>query len=162
MTFSKRASFKTQIAKASLLAFAALGIVFPSVNSAQASTTSAAERTVLADGVYLFGQSPNPNEMGSTYTVFSVENNQATGAFYQPNSSFDCFSGEALPNQLAVNVVDSYTQTTHPYAVALTLEDSFVAGTGAGAYTLEGFHRIEDLSSQDHKILATCQADLAL
>ena len=161
MTLSKRASFRTQVVKASLLAFAALGIALPSANPAQASTDIVTNRTVLADGVYLFGQSPNPNEVGSAYAVLSVKSNQTIGAFYQPRSSFDCFSGEVAPNQLAVEVVDSYTQTTHPYAVALTLEDSLVAGQAAGAYTLEGFHRIENLSAQDYEILATCQTDFA-
>lgn len=161
MTLLKRASFRTQVVKASLLAFAALGMALPITSPAQASVDTATDRTVLANGVYLFGQSPDPNEMGSAYAVLSVKNNQTTGAFYQPRSSFDCFSGEVAPNQLAVNVVDSYTQTTHPYAVALTLEDSLVAGQGVGAYTLEGFHRIESLSAQDYEILATCQADLA-
>ncbi len=158
MTFSKRASFKTQLAKASLLAFAALGIAFPSMSSAQVSTTAATSRTVMADGVYLFGQSPTPDEAGITYAVLSVKDNQTTGAFYQPRSSFDCFSGEIAPNRVSINVVDSYTQTSHPYVVALTLEDSLVAGEAAGAYMLEGFHRIESLSPQDHEILATCQA----
>lgn len=161
MTFSKRASFKTQLAKASLLAFAALGIALPGMSSAQVSTAAAPDRTVMTDGVYLFGQSPNPDEMGATYAVLSVKDNQTTGAFYQPHSSFDCFSGEIAPDRLDVNVVDSYTQTTHPYAVAIALEDALVAGEAAGAYTLEGFHRIENLSHQDHEILSTCQTGVA-
>ncbi|MEL6815367.1 MAG: hypothetical protein AAFP03_11205, partial [Cyanobacteria bacterium J06598_3] len=87
-------------------------------------------RNILEDGTYLFGQSPTPNQLGAAYAILSVENNQTVGAFYQPHSSFDCFSGEVLPNRLAVNVIDSYEQTTHPYSVAVTVEDSLVAGAG--------------------------------
>jgi len=161
MTFLKRVSFRTQLAKASLLAFAALGIALPGMSSAQVFTSNTTNRTVIADGIYLFGQSSNPDEIGATYAVLSVKDNQTTGAFYQPHSSFDCFSGEIAPNRLAVNVVDSYAQMTHPYTVAISLEDSLVAGGAAGAYTLEGFHRIESLSPQDYEILSTCQADIA-
>lgn len=156
------ASNRTGLFKRSLLALAALGLAFPGVSVAQtASPQASATQTVLADGTYLFGQSPEPGELGSTYTVFSVENNQTIGAFYQPSSSFDCFSGQVLPNQLAVNVVDSYEQTVHPYSIALAVDDSSVAGDAAGAYGLEGFHRIENISAQDQEILGVCQADLA-
>ncbi len=165
MIFSKRASIRVQLTTASFIALAAIGIAFPGISSAQESfnegLSKSEARTVLEDGTYLFGQSPNPNEVGSAYAVLSVEGDQAIGAFYQPHSSFDCFTAEVFPDRLAANVIDSYEQTAYPYAVAMTISDSLVAGGGAGAYTLEGFHRISDLSAQDHEILATCQADLA-
>ncbi|MGC1307210.1 MAG: hypothetical protein WA885_08280 [Phormidesmis sp.] len=134
-------------------------------NAQESPAAESADRpsshAVLADGTYLFGQSPEPGVAGSTYAVFSVKNNRTVGAFYQPRSSFDCFSGEISPSQLAVNVVDSYTQTVHPYAVAVALSDSLVAGEAAGAYALEGFSPIDTLSAQDYEILEICQADLA-
>ena len=117
--------------------------------------------TFLADGTYLFGQSQSPDVMGSAYAIVSVQNNQTVGAFYQPHSSFDCFSGEVLPGRLAINIVDSYEGTIYPYSIALTAADSLTAGTAAGAYTLEGFYRLDNLSDQDQEILAICQADLA-
>ncbi len=156
--------------KASLLALAAIGVAFPGVSRAQlaSSTTSATpsvvptvSQSVLADGTYLFGQSTNPNEPGSDYAVFSVKDNQTVGAFYQPNSSFDCFSGEISSNRLAVNIVESYTQELYPYTIAVTLDDTLAAGSAAGAYTLKGFHQINTLSAQDQEILAVCQADLS-
>lgn len=165
MIFSKRASIRTQLASASFLVIAAIGIAFPGMSYAQESFSEEAlkneSRTVLEDGTYLFGQSPNPNEVGSDYAIFSVKDNQAVGAFYQPRSSFDCFTADVYPDRLAASVVDSYEQVAYPYSVAVTISDSLVAGGGAGAYTLEGFHRISDLSEQDNEILATCQADLA-
>lgn len=182
MTFLKSISTRTQFIKASLLAVAAIGFAFPEMSPAQSSTESAfnttqsavstlavadtstdtfSGRAILEDGDYLFGQSPEPGVNGSAYAVLSVQNNQTIGAFYQPNSSFDCFYGEVQSNRLAVNVVDSYEQSIYPYDIALTLDNSLVAGNSAGAYTLEGFHRLERLSAQDLRMLAICQADFA-
>ncbi len=159
----KFSSFPAQLFKASLLALAAVGIALPGVSRAQLSpsATSITSQPVLADGIYLFGQSPNPNESGSDYAVFSVKENKTVGAFYQPNSSFDCFSGEISPSRMAVNIVESYTQESYPYAIAVALDNDLTAGNAVGAYTLKGFHRIDTLSAQDHEILAVCEADLA-
>ena len=163
-------SSRFQLINKTFLTFAVLGLAIPSASLAQPvskvsanSNTypSSATHTVLADGIYLFGQSPNPNQIGAAYAIFSVQANQTVGAFYQPQSSFDCFTGEAYPNQLAVNVIDSYNQTIYPYNIALTVEDTLVAGNAAGAYTLDGFHRIEDISANDEWMLSTCQANIA-
>lgn len=178
MTFLKSISTRTHFIKASLLAVAAIGFVFPEISPAQSSLQPSADttqssvstlvvadtsagRAVLEDGDYLFGQSPEPGTNGAAYAVLSVQNNQTIGAFYQPNSSFDCFYGEVQPNRLAVNVVDSYEQTIHPYDIALTLDSSLIAGNGAGSYTLEGFYRLDSLSAQDLEMLSVCKADFA-
>ncbi|MBD1910692.1 MULTISPECIES: hypothetical protein [unclassified Leptolyngbya] len=115
----------------------------------------------MADGVYLFGQSPEAFQNGSEYIVFEVNQDQVVGAFYLPNSSFDCFTGEVGTRQLSLNIVDSYDQTVHPYAVAMRAEGS-VASTSdeAAPMTLEGFHQIANLSDLDQHILDTCRADL--
>jgi len=165
MVFIKAASVRTQLIQKSLFVFAALGLLFPSTGTAKiatdTSTKQVVSRPILEDGNYLYGQSPQRNVNGSGYAVFSVRNNQTIGAFYQPNSSFDCFSGQVLPDRLAVNIVDSYEQTIYPYSVALTIDDTFVAGGGAGAYTLEGMHRIDGLTDQELNILSVCAADFA-
>lgn len=166
MTFSKRFNpsvlLKTRVLKTSFLALAALGLTLPAAGHAQQIiSSSSATRTSLEDGTYLFGQSPNPGVIGSAYAVFSVQDSRAVGAFYMPRSSYDCFSGEVSSTQLAVNVVNSYSQAVHPYAVAITATDALVAGEGAGAYTLDGFHRIDSLSEKDAEILAVCEADFS-
>ncbi|MEO0647119.1 MAG: hypothetical protein AAFZ17_13330 [Cyanobacteria bacterium J06650_10] len=160
--------------KKSFLAIATLGLILPTVSTLQVSRAEASSnpsknssgapssRTVLEDGTYLFGQSPQPDQIGSAYAVLSVQNNQTIGAFYYPHSSFDCFSGQVLPDRLAVNVVDSYDQVSYPYEVALSVsDDSLVAGSAAPAYTLEGFHQINELSTQDLEMLAVCKSDFA-
>jgi len=166
---------RTYPIKKCLLALAAFGLMFPGISVAQpdaasddpTSKQSSAEpslnasRSVLADGNYLFGQSQTRDELGLTYAVFSVKNNQTVGAFYQPSSSFDCFSGQINPNELSVSIVDSYDQTIYPYEIAVSLDNSLVAGGAAGAYTLDGFYRIDELSDQDRQVLSVCQADFA-
>jgi len=160
MIFPKRFN-ASNLFKTTLLALAALGLSLPATSYAQQTLSASSTRDVLADGTYLFGQSPDADAIGATYAVFSVQNNRTVGAFYQPRSSYDCFSGDVSPTRLAVNVVDSYSQAVYPYNVALTLTDSLVAGEAAGAYTLEGFHRIDALSEKDDEILAVCEASLA-
>ncbi len=146
-------------AKAALLAIAAIGLALPSASIAQERQT--ATRSGLTDGVYVFGESPVPNQAGVTYTVLSVENGQTVGAFYQPNSSFDCYSGQVTANRLAVNIVNSYEQTVYPYAIALASDGVVTAGNGAPTNTLEGFHRIDTISDIDQNVLAVCQTDIA-
>jgi hypothetical protein len=133
-----------------------------SVVSQQTSTPALATRHSIPDGVYLYGQADEPQQIGSAYMVFEVQQNQVVGAFYMPQSSFDCFSGEFQADQLALNVVDSYEQTVHPYAVALEAGAPIASATGEAIAPaeLEGFHRLDEVSEADQTILATCQADL--
>ena len=161
---------RTHFTKKCLLVLATCGVTFfgasVALPEAIADTLSskqspAGSSPVLADGNYLFGQSPERDQLGMTYAVLSVKNNRTVGAFYQPRSSFDCFAGEISPNELSINIVNSYDQTVYPYEIAVSLDNSVVAGNAASAYTLDGFHRLDELSNQDQEILAVCQVDLA-
>lgn len=120
-----------------------------------------AERTQMADGTYLYGQSVEPGKLGSEYLVFEVNQGQVIGGFYMPSSSFDCFYGSVEADKLALTVIDSYEQTAHPYAVALEAEgDVALAGDETIApVSLAGYHRIENLSDVDQQVLDTCRAD---
>ncbi|RMF68460.1 MAG: hypothetical protein D6742_05070 [Cyanobacteria bacterium J069] len=115
----------------------------------------------LPDGTYLYGQSQQAEQIGSAYMVFEVDSNRVVGAFYMPNSSFDCFFGEVQAQELALSVIDSYEQTVHPYSVALRT-DAAVAANGGEAIaplSLEGFHPIAALSENDQRMLSTCKVD---
>jgi hypothetical protein len=129
--------------------------------SQTAPTSDLLNRQALPDGVYLYGQAETPDQVGSAYMVFTVTDSRVVGAFYMPYSSFDCFHGEFQPDRLALNVVDSYDRSVHPYSVALDTS-SPVASTANGTVVpagLEGFHQIQTVSENDQRILATCQAD---
>jgi hypothetical protein len=116
----------------------------------------------LPDGVYLYGQSSQPNQIGSAYMVIKVDRQQVMGAFYMPSSSFDCFRGELRGEKLALNVVNSYDQTSHPYALALQTNAivATVSNPAIAPTELEGYHRLENVSAGDRQILETCQASI--
>jgi len=128
------------------------GMAFPSARSLFLSQTP-----TIPNGVYLFGESPEPDTIGAAYAVFEVRQNQAVGAFYMPHSSFDCFYGSLNSQQLAVTIVNSYDRTSHAYAIGLSDYPVASGGEIVGNLELEGFHRIEETSEGDREILATCQ-----
>jgi len=136
-------------------------------SKAQASEAQAAAQpaknataTQMADGVYLYGQSAQPQTVGSEYLVFEVNQGTVVGGFYMPSSSFDCFYGNLQADKLALTVIDSYERTAHPYAVALAAgEPVATTGSNVAPLGLEGYHRIATLSDVDHQILTTCKAD---
>ncbi|MEM9538465.1 MAG: hypothetical protein AAGA60_03025 [Cyanobacteria bacterium P01_E01_bin.42] len=114
----------------------------------------------FSEGVHLYGESINPNTIGKSYAILNVEAGQIVGAFYQPRSSFDCFRGQTQDGQLVLNVTDSYTGETFPYAI--NIEDaSLLASLGdipIARPGLEGFHQIEEISDRDRELLQICQA----
>jgi hypothetical protein len=127
--------------------------VSPSQQSAEPST--------LPTGTYLYGESQAPDQIGSAYMVFEVEDSQVTGAFYMPQSSFDCFQGRFQGDRLNLTVVDSYSQTPHDYSIAIQA-DSYVASANGSVgvpVQLNGYHNITEVSDNDQRMLETCKAD---
>lgn len=102
-------------------------------------TFIATESQFLADGVYLFGEDPEPEQVGKAYMVFEVRRGRLIGAFYMPSSSFDCVFGNAESQRLDVTIVNSYERTTYPYSVPL-----------------QDLHPIDSFSANDRRILSTC------
>jgi len=127
------------------------------------SETAVVQRNFLTDGVYLYGESPQPEEIGQSYMVFEVKQGQVIGAFYMPRSSFDCFTGVPQGNNLSLNIIDSYTRETHSYQIGLN-NTAVVATTGGQVsennLVLEGFHRLSNPSENDTRILNQCKAYL--
>ncbi len=148
------------------------------ISTAQANSTPTAFRTspknfaqfiergatFLNDGTYIYGQSPERDQIGQAYMVFEVNQGRVLGAFYMPHSSFDCFSGVAEGNQLALSVVDSYTQEAHPFSLGLYTPSAITASAYPGAdqqnITIEGFHPIQAVNQNEHRMLEICKADL--
>ncbi|PSB35565.1 hypothetical protein [Stenomitos frigidus] len=116
--------------------------------------------SVLPDGNYLYGQAPKAGQLGATYLVFEVNKGKVNGAFYMPQSSFDCVHGTLQTQRLALTVVNSYEQASYPYAVALQAGGTSASSTGPNVapIALEGFHPIKHLSANDRRILSTCKA----
>jgi hypothetical protein len=141
----------------------ASSVLVPTIASAEATAkTPAAAKPALPDGVYLYGQSAQPDQVGQGYFVFEAKQGHVVGALYMPRSSFDCTSGKLQGGQLALTVVNSYDRTTNPFEIALE-KTSNVAAQGNPAFQgigLEGFQRINKISENDYRILKVCKADL--
>ena len=111
----------------------------------------------LKDGTYLYGQSPQREELGQEYLVFKVNAGKVTGAFYQPRSEYSCFSGELTASELSLSIRDPYDNTSSPYAIALKPQEP-VAGNSKnlGTMTLDGYHALGKLSTNDRQMLKDC------
>jgi hypothetical protein len=123
--------------------------------------THSAAPVFPADGVYLYGQAPEADQLGMGYMVFEAVNQRLVGALYMPSSSFDCFEGQLQGSELAMMITNSYTQETYPYGVALVTEGAIASATNTLApLTLDGFHQISTPSENDLRMLAVCKANL--
>lgn len=100
------------------------------------------DNILLTDGIYLFGQSRQPDQIQNEYFVFKLKNGKVMGALYLPHSAFYCFYGFYKQNSLDVKVVDSYDNSASDYIV-----------------DLEKYYRINQVSENDARILNTCQTN---
>ena len=125
--------------------------------SAEISLVQKPQFFPLKDGTYLYGQSPQREELGQEYLVFKVNAGKVTGAFYQPRSEYSCFSGELTASQLSLSIRDPYDNSVSPYAIALKPQEP-VAGNGKnlGTMTLDGYHALGKLSANDRRMLKDC------
>ncbi|XHX77233.1 MAG: hypothetical protein RBJ76_22755 [Stenomitos frigidus ULC029] len=119
-------------------------------------------KQALPDGIYLYGQSTQPNQVGQGYFVFESKQGNVIGALYMPRSSFDCTSGTFQNEQLALKVVNSYDRTTNPFEIALERTSNVASGNNLAFQTigLQGFQRLSEVSENDYRILNICKADL--
>ncbi|NJL45686.1 MAG: hypothetical protein HC922_08110 [Leptolyngbyaceae cyanobacterium SM2_3_12] len=137
--------------------------------SLTSSSLSQAETTPQpvfpAIGQYLFGQVPEPDQFGQGYMVLESTGNGVYGALYYPRSSFDCFYGQVQGAELAMNVINSYSQEVYPYSVALVSNTAVASASLAeepiAPLNLSGFHQINDLSGNDLRMLEVCQGVVA-
>lgn len=127
-----------------------------------ASTLEAA--SVVENGVYLYGSAPEADVLGATYMVFSVQDAYLVGAFFMPQSSFDCFQGQHVGNELALQITNSYTQEVYGYEVALVTDDAQVASTATGDFVmqLDGLHHLGAPGEAEMAVLATCQNNFSV
>lgn len=141
------------------MGLAASSVIFPVADSKASDLPGSGGH--FADGIYVYGQSTEPQQIGSEYLVFEVNQGKVIGGFYMPSSSFDCFYGHIKSNKIALTVIDSYEQTPHSYDVALQSEGSVAqaGGTTARLVGLEGYHRLDAMTEIDQQVLSTCGAN---
>lgn len=123
------------------------------------------------DGVYLYGQSSEPEQIGEEYMVFEVRQGKVTGALYLPYSEFSCFQGTMESGKLALMVAtgptDSYSDPVagqNPQRVA-TANDSSRIGNGYNSMAypysvaLQNYYQLTPLSASAQQILKNCQSN---
>lgn len=156
-------SFAFSIATLGIAVPAALGAesISHQVSRASNPTVPVTAVSQLPDGVYLYGQSAEPEQLGQGYFVFEVNQGDVVGALYMPRSSFDCAKGSFKAEQLALTVTNSYDRTTNPFEIALDQTTNVASSTAPGkpAVGLEGFYRINQVSDNDMRILNVCKQD---
>jgi hypothetical protein len=113
------------------------------------------------DGVYLYGQSARPNQLGQGYIIFQKQQGRVTGALYMPRSEFSCFQGTINKSgELAMTVSNSIDEVgssqiaTGNTTPSLT-DDQFI--NSAYSVVLQDYHPIQSISANDRRILRTCQ-----
>jgi hypothetical protein len=95
----------------------------------------------LPDGIYLYGDSPQPNQVLQNYIVFQRQNDRVVGAIYAPRSDFTCFTGKIQGNTL--------------YGKAISVGGKIQ--TVEVNTQLTNLHSIRTISSNDRRILSMCQ-----
>lgn len=130
----------------------------PSSGDITPSESPAPLKPIIEDGVYFYGSVPEPDAIGSAYMVFEAYDSQVVGAIYMPQSSFDCFRGEVADYELAMEIINSYTQEVYDYSLAFVAENETIASPQASAMPLqiEGFHHLGEPRRAELEILQTC------
>ncbi len=110
----------------------------------------------LSNGTYLYGSSRQPDQIGQEYMVFQVHQGEVKGAVYMPHSEFSCFTGTFEGNQMRMSIIHPYDGTVQDYAVALQVPSKVASNGQWSDIGLQGYHRLDGISRNDHKILNTC------
>lgn len=134
------------LAISTLLPLTLVGACLPQP-AAQARQQSLGDSlTTRVDGVYLYGNSPQPNQPAHHYIVFERHRGKVVGAFYSPQSEFTCFTGAMQGERLEVEVL----VPEEPEAQGVTTQ-------------LTRLYPLQGISANDRRMLTVCrQVTIAL
>ncbi|WP_341526044.1 hypothetical protein WKK05_26250 [Nostoc sp. UHCC 0302] len=112
------------------------------------------------DGIYLYGQSPKPNQIGQGYIIFQKQQGKVSGAMYMPHSEFSCFQGTLdQSGELAMTVNGSPDEGgSNQVATANRLPTVADDESSSYAYSvaLQDYHQLNSISASDRRILQMC------
>ncbi len=106
----------------------------------QAQPNQSISAVPKADGLYLYGETPQPNQLTKAYVVFQRQKGKVVGAIYSPNSEFSCFTGSQTNNTLDVKSVE--TGELHKRTAKINLSN---------------LHQIKALSATEQRIISACK-----
>jgi hypothetical protein len=113
------------------------------------------------DGIYLYGQSSEPGQVGQGYVVFEKRQGRVTGALYMPHSEYSCFNGTVDNTGELAMTVDGYAGDGSSGQVASndTIPNAKEDEPASYAYSLalRDFHQLDSVSAADRSLLRKCQ-----
>jgi len=113
------------------------------------------------DGIYLYGESLTPNQLGQGYIIFQKQQDKIIGALYFPQSEFTCFQGKLTKSGELAMMVRTFPGEVGTMEVATIStipknnENEFA--TYPYSVTLQDYYRLSSVSSHDREILQICQ-----
>ncbi|MEH2329907.1 hypothetical protein [Nostoc sp.] len=118
----------------------------------------------VKDGIYLYGQSPKPNQLGQGYIIFQKQQDKVRGALYMPQSELNCFQGTINPSgELAMTVNSSSNEASSEQSnqVATSNRLPQVAEDESNPYAyslaLQDFYRLNSIAASDRRTLQMCK-----
>jgi hypothetical protein len=128
--------------------------------SAKPTATTPSANFPKEDGVYLYGQSPQANQLGQGYIVFEKRQDTVKGALYMPSSEFSCFQGTLDKSGELAMTVKSLPDTGGVREVAtsniLPRINDDEPMTYAYSVALQDYHQLKSISANDQRILQMC------
>lgn len=113
------------------------------------------------DGIYVYGKSPQANQLGEEYIVFEVKRGKVVGALYMPQSEFSCFNGSIKSGELAMMVAGFPDNGEGPVQVAAVGNPAMGVGEQPIIYPysvqLKDYHQLSQVSQNDQRMLGMCQ-----
>jgi hypothetical protein len=111
------------------------------------------------NGVYLYGESDQPEVVGKEYIIFETIDNKTIGAFYLPKSEFSCFHGQFQGSRLNVTLIDTFDR--QKYNFSLNLNPSGLTASKQPMMGEPSYQPLGKISNNDRSILNTCKTQLA-
>ena len=116
-------------------------------------------QTPTANGVYLYGESDQPDVVGKEYIIFETIGNKTIGAFYLPRSEFSCFRGKFQGSRLNVTLIDALDG--QKYNFTLTINPRGLTASKQPMMGEPSYQPLGKISDNDRRILNTCKVQLA-
>ncbi len=136
-----------------------------SSSKASTKTTQVSSKSKFPqhDGVYLYGQSPKPGQLGQGYIVFEKRQNQIIGALYMPSSEYSCFNGTLNSSGELAMTVRGYVGEISPSEIATSHglpqrsdEEPDVYGH---LVELQDYYQLNSITGSDRQILNSCKTN---
>ena len=118
----------------------------------------------VKDGIYLYGQSPKPNQLGQGYIIFQKQQDKVRGALYMPQSELNCFQGTINPSgelAMTVNTSSNEASSEQSNQVATSNRLPQVSDDESNSYAyslaLQDFYRLNSIAASDRRTLQMCK-----